>query len=132
MADELRMAPEGLLHKAQMEGDTDFLKEGVRVLSQAAMALEVSQQLGAERCERTPERTGQRNGYRERPWDTRVGSVELRVPSYQVHRMGRDTRPRVAASRGEGIEPTGTERETELPGDGEGYTDRSGPTEVRG
>jgi transposase-like protein len=36
--------------------------------------------VGAERHERTAERTGQRNGYRERRWDTRVGSLELRVP----------------------------------------------------
>lgn len=80
MADEYRMALTDLLRKAQMEGDTDFLREGVRVLSQAVMELEVSQQLGAERYERTAERAGQRNGYRERPWDTRVGSIELRVP----------------------------------------------------
>ena len=44
------------------------------------MELEVSQHVGAERYERTPERTGQRNGYREREWDTRVGTIELRVP----------------------------------------------------
>ena len=44
------------------------------------MELEVAQHVGAERHERTPERTGQRNGYREREWDTRVGTVELRVP----------------------------------------------------
>jgi putative transposase len=80
MADEYRMALKELLRKAQMEGDVDFLREGVRVLSQAVMELEVSQQLGAERYERIPERTGQRNGYRERPWDTRVGSIELKVP----------------------------------------------------
>lgn len=80
MADEYRMALTELLRKAQMEGDVDFLREGVRVLGQAVMDLEVSQQLGAERYERTPERTGQRNGYRERPWDTRVGSIELKVP----------------------------------------------------
>ena len=35
MADELRIGLSGLLRKAQMEGDADFLKEGVRVLSQA-------------------------------------------------------------------------------------------------
>src|SRR5687768_10538619 len=44
------------------------------------MELEVAQHLGAEKHERTPGRTGQRNGYRERPWDTPVGTVELRVP----------------------------------------------------
>ncbi len=35
------------------------------------MELEVSQHLQAERYEHTPERTGQRNGYRERQWDAR-------------------------------------------------------------
>ena len=80
MADELRMALLELLRKAELDGDTDFLRDGVRVLSQALMELEVSQHLGAERHERTSSRTGQRNGYRERTWDTRVGTIELRVP----------------------------------------------------
>jgi transposase-like protein len=80
MADELRMALEVLLGKAQLDGDVDFLRDGVRVLSQALMELEVTQQLGAGRHERNPHRTGQRNGYRERQWDTRVGTIELQVP----------------------------------------------------
>lgn len=80
MADELRMALLELLRKAELERDVDFLREGARVLSQALMELEVSQHVGAEKHARTPERTGQRNGYRERQWDTRVGSLELRVP----------------------------------------------------
>jgi putative transposase len=80
MADEWSMALGELLRKAELEQDTDFLREGVRVLAQALMELELSQQLGAERHERTLTRTGQRNGYRERAWDTRVGSIELRVP----------------------------------------------------
>jgi putative transposase len=50
------------------------------VLTQALMELEVAQHLGAERYQRTAERQGERNGYRERTWDTRVGSLELRVP----------------------------------------------------
>ena len=80
MADEYRMALLELLRKAEMDGDSDFLREGVRVMGQALMELEVSQHVGAERHERTAERTGQRNGYRDRPWDTRVGTVELKVP----------------------------------------------------
>jgi putative transposase len=80
MADDLRMALEDLLRKADLEGDADFLREGVRVLSQALMELEVTRHVGAERHERTALRSGQRNGYREREWDTRVGTVELRVP----------------------------------------------------
>jgi transposase-like protein len=80
MADDLRMALLELLRKAELEHDADFLREGVRVLSQALMELEVSRHVGADKHERTPERTGQRNGYRDRTWDTRVGTIELRVP----------------------------------------------------
>src|SRR5215207_2972780 len=80
MADAMRMALEALLRKAQMEHDADFLRDGVRVLGEALMELEVTQYVGADRHERTPERTGQRNGYREREWDTRVGTIDLRVP----------------------------------------------------
>ncbi len=47
MADELRMALEERLRKAQMEEDADVLREGGQVLSQALMELKVSQQLGA-------------------------------------------------------------------------------------
>ena len=80
MADELRIGLSELLRKAQMEGDAEFLKEGVRALSQALMEMEVEEHLGAARHERTPGRKGQRNGYRQRLWDTRVGAVELSVP----------------------------------------------------
>lgn len=80
MADELRVGLEELLRKAQMEEDADFLRDGVRVLSQALMELEVSEQLGATKHERTQSRKGYRNGYRPREWDTRVGTVELEVP----------------------------------------------------
>ncbi len=80
MADGLRIGLEELLRKAQMEQDTDFLREGVRVLSQALMEIEVSEQLRAGKHERTENRKGYRNGYRERMWDTRVGTVELAVP----------------------------------------------------
>jgi transposase-like protein len=80
MADALRMALEDLVRKAELGKDVDFLKEGVRVLAQALMELELSQQLGAERHERTDERRGYRNGHRDREWDTRVGTLELQVP----------------------------------------------------
>jgi putative transposase len=80
MADELRIGLQELLRKAMIDQDADFLKEGVRVLSQALMEMEVEQHVGAARHERTAGRVGQRNGYRERSWDTRVGTVELKVP----------------------------------------------------
>src|SRR5437588_2679892 len=79
MADEFRMALEELLRKAELQ-DPEFLRDGVRLLAQEIMELEVSQHLGAERYERTGERRGHRNGSRERPWDTRVGTIELSVP----------------------------------------------------
>lgn len=80
MADELRIGLAELLRKARMEHDADFLKEGVRALSQAIMEMEVEEHIGAARHERTEGRSGHRNGYRERTWDTRAGTVELRVP----------------------------------------------------
>jgi transposase-like protein len=52
----------------------------VRWLVQELMEAEVSAQIGAERYARTEERTTQRNGYRTRPWDTRVGTLELAIP----------------------------------------------------
>jgi putative transposase len=80
VAETVSMALMELVRKAELDGDVDFLREGVRVLSQALMEVEVSQHLGAERHERTGERAGYRNGYREREWDTRVGTLGLRVP----------------------------------------------------
>jgi len=63
-----------------MEHDADLLKEGVRVLSEALTEMEVQEHVGAAPHERNARRTGQRNGYRDRSWDTRVGTVELKVP----------------------------------------------------
>src|SRR5437660_7109538 len=79
MADDLRMALAEVLRKAGVE-QADFLREGVRVLAQELMEMELAEHVGADRHERTPERNGYRNGYREREWDTRVGTIELQVP----------------------------------------------------
>jgi hypothetical protein len=68
-----------LLRKAD-SADVDFLREGVRVLAQALMDAEVSAQIGAEHGQRSPQRTTHRNGYRQRDWDTRVGTIDLAVP----------------------------------------------------
>lgn len=63
-----------------LEGDIDFLREAVRTLSQMLMELEVEQETGAGKHERSPERKNHRNGYRERLWETRVGEIDLRIP----------------------------------------------------
>src|ERR1051325_6288972 len=100
MAENLSMALTELLRKADAEPDVDTLREGVRVLTQALMELEVAQHLGAERYQRSPERQGERNGYRERTWDTRVGTLELRVPRVRDGSFFRSLRePRKRAER---------------------------------
>ena len=68
------------LHKLGLDQDKDFLQESVRMMSQMLMELEVQAQTGAGKHERTPERKTQRNGYRGRVWETRVGEIPLRIP----------------------------------------------------
>ena len=65
-----------LLRKRGMDGDVDFLGEALRVLVDGIMDAEVSAQIGAQHGERSPERVT----YRNRPWDTRVGTMELHIP----------------------------------------------------
>jgi transposase-like protein len=80
MADD-RMAVLDTVRKAINDGDVDFLRESVRVLAQAVMEAEVSELTGAAKGERNPEqRLTHRNGYRDRRWDTRVGTIDLAVP----------------------------------------------------
>ena len=69
-----------LLRKGGMDGDVDFLREALRVLVEGIMDAEVSSRIGAEYGERSPKRVTQRNGYRSRAWDTRVGTMELHIP----------------------------------------------------
>ncbi|MEH7540768.1 hypothetical protein CN939_18705 [Bacillus thuringiensis] len=66
-----------LLRKSGNEGNVDFLREAMQVLVQPQMEAEVVQDIGAERYERNTERVNQRNAYRERRWDTRVGTSEI-------------------------------------------------------
>ena len=63
-----------------LQDDADFLREGDEMLSQTVKELEVEQQIGAGKHERTPERSNHRDGYRERTWETRVGEIELAIP----------------------------------------------------
>lgn len=77
---EVTMAFLDYLRNIGKEEDADFLRAGIRVLTQALMELEVSQQIGAARYERSDERSSYRNGYRERAWQTRVGDVALPIP----------------------------------------------------
>src|SRR5438067_3343472 len=62
----------------------DFLREAVRRFVHELMEAEVTALVGAEAYERTEERTTQRNGHRNRRWDTRVGTLELAIPKLRT------------------------------------------------
>lgn len=76
MTDEM-MTLRTLLEKSS---DTDLLREMIGFTAQRLMALEVETLTGAAPGERNPDRINQRNGYRERDWETRAGTVDLRIP----------------------------------------------------
>src|SRR6476661_7717512 len=66
-----------LLQKA---GDGDLLRSVAEAVLQLLMEADVEGLIGAARHERSPERLNYRNGYRERALDTRLGTLQLRVP----------------------------------------------------
>jgi len=76
MTDEM-MSLRALLEKSS---DAELLREMVEFAAQRLMELEVESLTGAGHGERSPDRVNHRNGYRERDWETRAGTVELRIP----------------------------------------------------
>ena len=77
MTDEM-MSLRRLLEKSS---DADLLREMVGFAAQRLMELEVESLTGAAHGERSRERINYRNGYRDRMWETRAGTVELRIPT---------------------------------------------------
>ena len=73
---------EGLawLRKPLETADVDLLREIVRGMAEAMMGAEADILCGAPYGQSVPERVNQRNGYCERRWDTRVGSIDLAIP----------------------------------------------------
>jgi putative transposase len=74
---EERLALAELLEKA---GDGDFLRSVAEAVLQLLMETDVEGLIGAGRYERSGERTTWRNGHRDRTLDTRLGSLQLRIP----------------------------------------------------
>ena len=58
----------------------EVVRELLAHVAERLMEFEIEQRTGAEYGERTSERSNSRNGYRDRLWETRVGSVDLRIP----------------------------------------------------
>jgi len=80
MTDVGRMSVGELVGKVLAEEHADVLRQAVVWLAEQLMEAEVSERAGAGYGERHPDRVARRNGYRERAWDTRVGSIELAIP----------------------------------------------------
>jgi putative transposase len=74
----------GWLRKHLEAADTDLLREMVLGFVQALMSAEADAACGAPLGERSAERVNQRNGYRERRLDTRVGTLELAIPKLRA------------------------------------------------
>lgn len=72
-----RMALIELIEKG---ADSDLVRELLAFAADRMMELEVEARTGAPAGARSPDRLTQRNGYRDRPWDTRVGRIDLSIP----------------------------------------------------
>lgn len=81
MADTHNLSTDAVVRKVLTEDHADLIREAVALLCHQIMEAEVTQITGAGLGERAPgERVTHRNGYRERRWDTRAGSIELFIP----------------------------------------------------
>ena len=64
----------------EKSSDADLLREMIGFAAERLMELEVEGLTGAAHGERSPERITHRNGYREQSWETRAGTVALKIP----------------------------------------------------
>ncbi|MBC7373998.1 MAG: transposase [Frankiales bacterium] len=80
MADRSSINVAEFLGKQLETASPDLLREMIKMFAEALMGADADNVCNAAYRERSDEPTNSRNGYRERPWDTRAGSIELRVP----------------------------------------------------
>jgi putative transposase len=69
-----------LAELAEKGGDADLLREMIQYVAQRMMDMDAESLCAAAYGERSPDRLNSRNGYRERLWETRAGSVDLKIP----------------------------------------------------
>ena len=72
------------LRKQLEADDNDLLREMVRSFAEELMGAEADAICGAPYGQATPDRTNRRNGYRTRRWDTRTGSIDLKIPKLRA------------------------------------------------
>jgi transposase-like protein len=80
----------------EKSADADLLRMMIGFAAERLMELQVQSLTGAGHGERSPSRLVQRNGYRDRDWETRAGTVELRIP-----KLGRGSYFPASWSRGD-------------------------------
>src|SRR5262245_42000243 len=80
MAGADRMTIEEVVKQVMVREHGDVLRAALEAVCGALMESEVSELIGAELGERTPDRATHRNGYRSREWQRRAGTVELQIP----------------------------------------------------
>jgi putative transposase len=80
MAEGQRMTTADVVAKVMAGEHGDFVREAVALVAHELMDAEITEEIGAAHGEICPERLTHRNGYRPRPWETRVGEIELLIP----------------------------------------------------
>ena len=60
--------------------DADLVRQMLKAITEFLMGLEADQRCGAAFGQKSDQRVNHRNGFRTRRWDTRVGSIDLRIP----------------------------------------------------
>jgi putative transposase len=80
MAEDRRMTAADVAARVMAGEHGDFVRDAVALVARELMEGEISAEVGAELGEVSETRVTHRNGYRPRPWETRVGEIELLIP----------------------------------------------------
>ena len=76
--------PAGLLSEALAEASPDLMRDLLQTMINALLLADADAVVGAEWGKPSPDRLTQRNGYRHRPLDTRVGTIDVAVPKLRA------------------------------------------------